>query len=54
MEYSLVVSTSKVYFTLCEAKSRLKELKTRFLSQSYAEDDDLPLDDGLKVGLKVH
>lgn len=46
MKYSLVVSSSKIYTTICEAEHRLEEKqKTNF---SYS-DDDLRLDDRLEV-----
>jgi len=45
MKYSLVISSSKIYSTICEAENRLEEkLKT---NMTYYE-DDLP-DDRLEV-----
>jgi len=42
MKYSLVVSSSKIYSTICEAEMRLEEkLKTNL---TYTEDDLQPED----------
>jgi len=46
MKYSLVISSSKIYSSICEAENRLEEkLKTNF---TYTEDDLQP-DDRLEV-----
>lgn len=46
MKYSLVISSSKIYSTICEAENRLEEkLKTNL---TYY-DDDLRPDDRLEV-----
>jgi len=46
MKYSLVVSTSKIYTTICEAELRLEEKQN--INFTYS-DDDLRLDDRLEV-----
>lgn len=50
MKYSLVISMSKVYLTLCEAEGRLKNQQTWNSTLNYSE-DDLPPDDRLEVKL---
>ncbi|KAF0767360.1 protein NDNF [Aphis craccivora] len=46
MKYSLVVSTSKIYTTICEAELRLEEKQN--INFTYS-DDDLRLDDRLEI-----
>lgn len=53
MEYCLVISTTKIYSTLCEAESRLKE-KEKWTMMSNYSDDELPLEDRLEVNIKVY
>lgn len=50
MKYCLVVSTKKMYATLCEAESRLKE-KGKWSLTSNNSDDDIPLDNSIEVQL---
>lgn len=51
MKYSLVISSSKIYSTICEAEMRLEEkLKTNL---TYTEDDLQP-EDRLEVPTLTH
>lgn len=52
MKYSLVISTSKIYTSLCEAESRLEEKQILNLTQNDSE-DDLSLDDRLDVNIII-
>lgn len=46
MKYSLVVSSSKIYSTICEAEMRLEE---KLKSNSTYTEDDLQPEDRLEV-----
>jgi len=52
MHYSLVVSTSKIYSTLCEAESRLEE-KQKWNVASNNSENELLLNDRLEVNLII-
>lgn len=51
MKYSLVISTSKIYTSLCEAESRLEE--KQILSLTPNDSEDLSLDDRLDVNIII-
>lgn len=48
--YSIVISTSKIYSTLCEAESRLEENQKWNYTPTYF-DDDFPLVDKLEANI---
>lgn len=52
MKYTLVISTSKIYTTLCEAESRLEE-KQKLNLNSNDSGDDLSLFDRLDVNISI-
>jgi len=52
IHYTLVISTSKIYSTLCEAENRLEE-KQKLNVTSNNSEYDLTLNDRLEVNLTI-